>query len=224
MQNIPDYVIYLFYFTVILSILWFYRASHFRMFLYVAFLWVVIQFWIARSGFYQVTDVLPPRILLTGVLPAILAIVVLFATGRGKAFIDQIDLRILTAFHSIRILVEVVLLLLYRAGAMSVFITFEGTNFDLFSGITAPLMVFIAFKKDGIRKNLLLWWNVLCLLLLLNVVITAIFSIPGPLQKLAFDQPNIAVLHFPYVLLPSLIVPLVLFAHLVAIRRLISKA
>jgi len=61
---------------------------------------------------------------------------------------------------------------------------------------------------------------VMCLLLLLNVVITAIFAIPSPVQKIAFDQPNIAVLYFPFNLLPTIVVPLVLFAHCVAIKRL----
>ncbi|HPI54806.1 MAG TPA: hypothetical protein PLU10_08945 [Chitinophagaceae bacterium] len=45
-------------------------------------------------------------------------------------------------------------------------------------------------------------------------------SVPSPLQKLAFDQPNIALLYFPFSWLVSLIVALVLLGHLVSIRRL----
>ena len=56
--------------------------------------------------------------------------------------------------------------------------------------------------------------NILCLFLLLNVVITAFFAFPTPFQKLAFDQPNIAILYFPFNLLPTVIVPMVLFGHL----------
>jgi hypothetical protein len=37
----------------------------------------------------------------------------------------------------------------------------------------------------------------------------------------AFDQPNIAVLYFPFNWLPSCIVPLVLLSHLAAIRQLL---
>jgi len=32
------------------------------------------------------------------------------------------------------------------------------------------------------------------------------------------------VLHFPFSLLPSVVVPMVLFAHLVAFRKLLAKA
>ncbi|MDZ7899625.1 MAG: hypothetical protein U5N85_16590 [Arcicella sp.] len=69
-------------------------------------------------------------------------------------------------------------------------------------------------------KKTLLAWNVICLILLLNIVINAAPSAPLPIQQFAFDQPNIAILYFPFNLLPSVVVPLVLFSHLVAIRRL----
>jgi len=37
---------------------------------------------------------------------------------------------------------------------------------------------------------------------------------------LAFDQPNIAVLYFPFSWLPTYVVPVVLFCHLAALRKL----
>ncbi|HXB28517.1 MAG TPA: hypothetical protein VNW49_01800, partial [Puia sp.] len=61
----------------------------------------------------------------------------------------------------------------------------------------------------------------LCLGLLFLIVRHAIFSIPSSLQKFGFDQPNIAILHFPYAWLPSCIVPMVLFSHLAMIRKFI---
>jgi hypothetical protein len=222
MQDLHPYLSYLFAALTLLSIFWFYKACHSRNFLVLAMIWVILQSIVAKTGFYQVTNVLPPRILLLGILPVLLLILILFNNRRGQAFLDQVDLKTLTIFHSIRIPVEIILVLLYWAGVMSVYITFEGTNFDLFSGVTAPLAYFLAFGRKGIKKNLLLGWNIICLLLLLNVVVTAIFCMPSPLQKLAFDQPNIAVLHFPYVLLPTLIVPLVLLAHLIALRQLLK--
>jgi hypothetical protein len=112
---------------------------------------------------------------------------------------------------------------LFHYGVMSVYATFEGTNFDIVTGLSAPLVAYFAFKAGKRNKTLLLSWNILCMLLLFNVVITAIFAFPSPFQKLAFDQPNIALLYFPFNLLPTLIVPLVLFGHLVAMRRLIKN-
>ena len=91
------------------------------------------------------------------------------------------------------------------------------------SGLSAPVIAYIAFRNGSVNKRLLLVWNVLTLMLLLNVVITAAFCIPSPIQQLAFDQPNIAVLYFPMNLLPTVVVPLVLFAHVIAIRRVVKS-
>ncbi|HZF66041.1 MAG TPA: hypothetical protein VEZ55_16225, partial [Chitinophagaceae bacterium] len=70
---------------------------------------------------------------------------------------------------------------------------------------------------------LLLLWNFLCLALLLIIVVNALFSAPSPFQKFAFEQPNIAIFHFPFSWLPTFIVPIVLFSHLTLIRQLMKR-
>ena len=70
---------------------------------------------------------------------------------------------------------------------------------------------------------MILLWNFIALVLLINIVVNAVLSAPFPFQQFAFDQPNIAVLYFPFVLLPAFIVPIVLFGHLVSIRQLVRK-
>ena len=67
----------------------------------------------------------------------------------------------------------------------------------------------------------MLIWNLICSALLINVVATVALSVPSPFQQLAFEQPNIAILYFPFVWLPSVVVPIVLIAHVAAIGRLI---
>lgn len=101
--------------------------------------------------------------------------------------------------------------------------TFEGRNFDIAAGITAPFVAWFAFKNKDIRRKILLAWNFICLALLINIVVTALLTAPSPIQKIAFDQPNIAVLYFPFSWLPVFIVPVVLFAHLSSIRQLLKK-
>lgn len=220
MNSLPNYISFIFGFIVAITIAWFAVAAKSRIFLVVLLCWTGLQCILGLKGIYQNTTALPPRVMLLGVLPAFLVIIITFISGKGKLFIDNIDLKTLTYFHSIRIPVEIVLLLLYKNGLAPVNITFEGTNFDLFSGVTAPVVAYIAFRSPDRNRKLLLAWNILCLLLLLNVVITAIFAAPFPFQKIAFDQPNIAILFFPFNLLPSVVVVLVFFAHLVAFRQL----
>jgi len=222
-ESLPLFINILFGATVVLTIIWFYVASKSKTFLLLAIGWVLLQSVLGLSGVYQNTEAMPPRLILLGVLPAVIVIVTTFLTTQGKAYIDQIDLKTLTYFHSIRIPVEIVLALLFYQSFVSVLMTYEGTNFDLFSGISAPIVAFLAFRASRQNKKLLLGWNIVCLILLLNVVITAVFAIPSPFQKLAFDQPNVAVLYFPFNLLPTFVVPTVLFGHLVAFRQLIKS-
>lgn len=101
--------------------------------------------------------------------------------------------------------------------------TFEGSNFDMLSGLSAPVIYYFGYIKKNLNKRIILIWNVICLGLLINIVITAILSSPFPFQQFAFDQPNIAVLYFPFIWLPCCIVPLVLLSHLAAIRQLLKK-
>ena len=132
---------------------------------------------------------------------------------------DQINLTNYTYLHTIRVGVEFVLLWLVFEKLMPESMSFHGRNFDILSGITAPLIAYYGYINKKLSHKLLLIWNVVCLLLVLQVVITGVFSAPSAIQKLAFDQPNEAVLYFPLVLLPSIVVPIVIFGHLVAIRK-----
>ena len=99
--------------------------------------------------------------------------------------------------------------------------TFEGYNFDILSGISAPIIYF-AFNK--ISKNMLVVWNIICLGLLINIVTIAILSVPTPFQKLGFEQPNLGVTYFPFVWLPGVVVPLVFLSHLASIRKLFIES
>lgn len=221
-KDLPIYITLLFGLTVIATLVWFYLASKSKIVLFILVGWTLLQSAIGLNGIYLYTDAMPPRIMLFGLLPTLLAIGILFITPIGKKFIDSLHLKTLTSFHTIRIPVELVLVYLYYEGAVSIYMTFEGTNFDIFSGVTAPIMALYAIQGDRMKVKRLLSWNFVCLALLLNVVITAIFAIPSPFQKLSLEQPNVAVLYFPFNLLPTVIVPLVLLAHLAAIRQLFS--
>ena len=99
--------------------------------------------------------------------------------------------------------------------------TFEGRNFDVLSGLSAPFVFYTAFVWRRMSRNLLLTWNIVCLALLINIVAHAVLAAPFDFQQLAFDQPNRAIFYFPFVWLPACIVPIVLLSHLAAIRQLV---
>jgi hypothetical protein len=220
MENLPSYISILFGFTTILTAWLFYKAAgNSKPVLLIILIWLAVQALIAGSGFYTVTDTLPPRFLLL-VLPPLLVIAGLFMSPKGRKFIDGLDLKSLTILHTIRIPVELVLFFLFTYKAVPELMTFEGRNFDILSGITALVIFYFAFIRKQLSLKIILIWNVICLGLLVNIVGNAILSAPFPFQQFAFDQPNIAVLYFPFIWLPCCVVPLVLLSHLAAIRQL----
>jgi hypothetical protein len=128
----------------------------------------------------------------------------------------------LTYLYIVRIPVEIVLFWLFVNKAVPELMTFQGLNFDIIAGITAPFIAYFGLTKLKLKRQTILTWNIICLGLLVNIVVSAIFSTPSPIQKFAFEQPNIAILNFPFSWLPTFIVPIVLFGHLSSIRQLIK--
>jgi hypothetical protein len=186
--------------------------------------WLIIQAVLSLQNFYSsVTNVLPPRIFLFGILPPFITIIVLFLSSKGRNFIDSLSLKQFTLLNIIRIPVEFVLWWLSIYKCVPELMTFEGRNFDIIAGITAPFIAYLGFSKKLIGKRIILAWNIICLGLLINIVVNGFLSAPTPLQKFAFDQPNIALLYFPFSWLVSFIVPIVLFGHLTSIRQLVIK-
>jgi hypothetical protein len=220
METLPAYVPVLFILTTLLAAFFVYRAAKYsKSVLVIMLLWLAFQAIIGISGFYKQTDGMPPRLVLMLAPPLILT-AVLFLTGRGRNFIDNLDLGTLTILHVVRLPVELVLLWLFVNGSVPQLMTFEGRNFDILSGITAPFIYYFGFVRKSMGRKALLAWNFICLALVLNIVTHGILSVPTRFQALAFEQPNVGLLYFPFCWLPSFVVPVVLFAHLTAVRKL----
>lgn len=228
-ENLPLYIVVVFIITTLVTVGIIQNAvkrgsysSRTAKFLnFILPFWLILQAILAFAGFYRVTDSVPPRLILFAILPAILTIIALFIFS--KDVIEKLSLKVLTLIHIIRIPVELVLLWLFQNGQVPQLMTFEGRNFDILSGITAPIIAWLAFRNGQTNKPLLIVWNIFALVLLFNIVAHAALSLPSPIQQLAFEQPNRAVLSFPFVWLPSTIVPIVLFAHLASLYKLLQK-
>lgn len=186
-------------------------------------IWLTIQAVLTLKNIYNTdTNSFPPKIILIGILPTILTIFLLFATSKGRQFIDSLPLKNLTYLNVVRIPVEIILLWLFLNKAIPELMTFEGRNFDILAGISAPIIAYFGWTKTKLSRKTILIWNFICLGLLVNIVANALFSAPSPVQKFAFDQPNVAILNFPFSWLPTCIVPIVLFGHLTSIRQLMK--
>ena len=197
--------------------IFYFAAKRTKVALVASVLILTIQGLLSYQGFYQDTSSTPPRFIFI-LLPTLLIILFTFFTQKGRDWMKSLDINLLIILSIIRIPVELILYSLFIHGAIPELMTFEGRNFDILAGITAPFVYyFIVVKKWN--KNLLFYWNIIGLLLILNIIIAAILSAPAPFQQFAFDQPNIGILNFPFTLLGAYVAPVVLFSHLIMIYR-----
>jgi len=219
LDQVPTSVNVLFIITVLLTVYLFYKASKSKTALLIIALWLAFQGILVSTGFYLDTKAVPPRLLLVGV-PAMLFIVLLFFIKKGQQFLDSLDEKTLTLLHIIRIPMELVLYFLFVYKTIPQLMTFEGRNYDILSGLSAPLIYYFGYIKQTLGKSILILWNYACILLLVNIVVNAILSVETPFQQFGFDQPNMAILYFPYVWLPCCVVPLVFLSHFATLRKL----
>ncbi|QQR86656.1 MAG: hypothetical protein IPJ76_00080 [Flavobacteriales bacterium] len=162
----------------------------------------------------------PPQMLLLA--PVVVALLVALAMQRGRAWLGGLPLVPLTAVHVLRLPVELVLHQGYEAGLVPRDMTYSGFNFDIASGISAALMLLWLRSKRPPGRGVLIAWNLACLVLLFIVVVTAVLSIPSSVQRINFSTPNVLVTAVPWVLLPAMLVPVVLWAHVAALTGLLG--
>lgn len=223
MQNLPFYIPVLFIITTLLSFFFIAKAFRFsKTVMAIIPAWLTLQALIAATGFYTNTASLPPRFLVA-VVPPFITIILLLSAAKGRQLLDAMPAGTLTLLHVVRVPVEIVLLMLFMHKTIPGIMTFEGRNFDIVSGITAPVVYYFGFVTKKMKPVFIIGWNIFCLLLLVNIVVTAVLSVPFPFQQFGFEQPNVAVLHTPYIWLPCFIVPVVLLSHTVVIRKMIKE-
>lgn len=185
-------------------------------------IWFFILALLTIQGYFRVYNTTPPRLVPFGV-GALLVIATLLLIPGIRAVVKAMPITTLTYIHIIRVPVEIILWWLFIAGALPKELTFEGVNFDIITGISAPFagLFFVGLKSKS--KFAALAWNVLALGALFNVVIRAVMATPYFYHEDLYETPNIAVFHFPFILLPLFIVPSVLFCHIASIYKLLVE-
>ncbi len=180
--------------------------------------WSIVQSLVACSGFYLNVDAMPPQFLLV-MTPVVLTIIYALRPKQLAWMRKHRNTTISTFLHTIRIPVEIVLLYLFIHGMIPELMTFEGRNFDILAGLTAPIIAWLIMQnKISIKGELI--WNIAGLFLILFILINGTLSAELPIQMFGFDQPNRAVFYFPFILLPSVVVPIVVYTHITDIIKL----
>lgn len=184
--------------------------------------WLLLMALLAGFGFFQNFQTLPPRFALE-LIPMVFVIVILSSSNRVRHYLFAAPESWLIAYQAYRIPLEVVLWLLFNANLIPVQMTFEGRNFDILAALTAvPVAYFCCVRKSWPRVIAMIW-NVMGFLLVVNVMTTGILSAPTPFRVFMNEPANTFIADFPYVWIPSFLVPLALFGHVMSFIQLVTR-
>lgn len=186
-------------------------------------LWLLITAVLSIGGYYENFRYLPPRIFLFGIFPPLVIALVLSFSKSFVNILRHIPPAWLIKIQSFRIVMELMLWLAYIGLFMPFQMTFVGFNLDIVAGITALFAGRVFYRKRTFFKPETVIWNVFGILLLVNVVFVAVISTPSPFRVFLNEPSSAVVAAFPFIWIPTFIVPFALAMHIFSIRQVFIK-
>jgi hypothetical protein len=182
---------------------------------------LLLGFWFLYSGALSATGVLaapgrPPGFIWVAV--PMLAFLLFLTVTRLGAVATSLPLWTLLGIQVFRLPLELLLHALWRAEVIPRMMTYQGSNFDIVMGATAPLMAFGVWRK-AVPLKVVLGWNILGLALVANVAVRGILTSPA-VALIDADFPNTAIVTFPFSFVATFCVPLALALHIVCLKRM----
>jgi hypothetical protein len=182
--------------------------------------WLLLTAALAHSGFLAMWDAKPPHFPLVP-LVALIGVVLIHRNVTFGKLMAATPRHWPVAMQTFRIGVELAFWGLFLAGGAPSQVTFEGRNFDVLVGLTAPFVA-LAIAKLNLGPRAVIAWNVLGLAILSNTIFTTLSSLPGPAHLNWPGAPFTAFGYWPFVWIPGFLAPLAIFLHVFSIRQNLS--
>jgi hypothetical protein len=160
---------------------------------------------------------MPPPFFLLVVAILTLSLAMTFSRF-GTRIARAIPLWALVLAQAFRFPLELAMHGMSERGVMPVQMSYEGLNFDIVTGITAIVVGLLA-ATGRVGRGVIAAWNVLGLVLLINVVTVAILATPR-FRYFGDEHLNVWVTYPPFVWLPAVMVLAALAGHLLIFRAL----
>ncbi|MGE3802782.1 MAG: hypothetical protein AB7H80_17335 [Candidatus Kapaibacterium sp.] len=184
--------------------------------------WLLLTAILASRGFLDDFSSVPPRFIVV-FLPAFIAMIFLSVRQPVLSLIGRGPVAWLVGIQVFRLFLELILHTLYSRGIIPQQMTFEGLNFDIITGITAPIVAWLLHRNAPSAVRIAQIWNAMGLLLVLNILIISLLSAPVPFQVFTEEPANRVVAEFPFVWLPAFVVPCAILLHIWSLRLLRQK-
>lgn len=184
--------------------------------------WFVFTSVISIRGVLQDYETTPPRLILI-LIPSVLGIIYLSSSTRINSYLRVIPSSWLVYIQSFRVVMEFMLWLMLLNNLIPVQMSFEGLNYDILAGLSAPLIGYYVLSEGKWPRVAALLWNFAGLLLVFNITIISILSAPVPFRQFMNEPANTIVTYFPFVWIPAFIVPFAFIMHILSIKQIIKN-
>jgi len=184
-------------------------------FLLVVVGWTALICGLSATGFFSDFSAFPPRIGIVLCIP-LAAMLFLTYSKTVKELLPLIPARNIIRLQVFRVGVELLLWAAFVQNLIPVQMSFEGRNFDVVSGILAPVVAYFLVSS----RTAIYIYNFIALGLLLNIVVIAVLSMPTPFRVFMNEPSNVLVSQFPFILLPGMLVPLAYGLAFLSLRQL----
>lgn len=184
--------------------------------------WVGLLTVLSINGFFSDFSKLPPRPALAMLIPLPIIIFIAFSKT-GTQLLQTVPSHWLVFMQSFRIVVELLLLFAFMSGKLPVQMTFEGRNFDVLTGVLALPVGYLIARKKNYSSKLIIAFNIIGIVLLLNILVIAVLSMPTSIRYFMNEPSNTLVAQFPFILLPGVLVPIAYTMHIFSLRQLLAK-
>jgi len=162
----------------------------------------------------------PPRFFLFTILPAFIFIVIFIYKNRNSSWVRNIPSHWLFFYQSFRIGIETLFIFTVAKGILHPNVTIEGYNFDLIYAFTVLVIGLLAFKNFDAYKHIIIWWNYLGLAIIAVIIFLFQSTIYIPEIYGDIEPFPIEFFNYPYILVPSFLMPSAVFIHILSIVQL----
>ncbi len=206
-HELPWYVSVTLWASVVIALLFFFLSTpNKKMALASLGVWVLLVVGISLAPISLPLWALPACIILFIGISLLLPVL--------KAFLFSLEVEFLHHLHLWRLPSAFVFLWTYQAGYIELSSTFEGLNYDIVIGLTAPVIASLAFSQKMLNREILIGWNFLGLIAwVIALVLVGNDVLQKPPMTDLFTQ-------LPYTFFLGVLMPMSLLSHMLSLVHL----
>jgi len=187
---------------------------------FVVLAWLLFVLAAGLAGAFESGPTRPPLAVLLAVAgPPLIFAAVYRASRRFRDFVLALDLRLLTAVQSWRV-VGVMFLVFYSYGLLPGLFAWPAGTGDLAVGLAAPFVLLAILRQRPTWRRQVVWLNIAGILDFVGAVGTGALSSNSSMALVAYSATHVSLGSLPLSLIPTFAVPLWTICHIVSLLQL----